>query len=127
MQELRPNTPRTHRLEALAIRDPEAREVRIVNLIEEVFYATVLVEGEAGTRVVDSRPSDAINLALVMGAPIRVAASVFVAAAESVGAEPVEQSDGPAEIVAELLASRCGAPSLPQQRESVVGTAPDAG
>jgi hypothetical protein len=42
-----------------------------------VFYATVLVSGAAGSREVDARPSDAVNLALVTGAPIRVEQALF--------------------------------------------------
>lgn len=45
-------------------------EVRITRLAEEVFYAVVVVDGPAGQREVDARPSDAVNLALVAGAPI---------------------------------------------------------
>jgi len=47
-------------------------EVRITGLAEGTFYATVVVEGPAGAREVDGRPSDALNLALVTGSPIRV-------------------------------------------------------
>jgi bifunctional DNase/RNase len=35
-----------------------------------VFYAVVVVDGPAGRQEVDARPSDAVNLALVTGAPI---------------------------------------------------------
>ena len=45
-------------------------EVRITRLAGEVFYAVVVVDGPAGRREVDARPSDAVNLALVTGAPI---------------------------------------------------------
>ncbi len=45
-------------------------EVRITRLSGEVFYAVVVVDGPAGQREVDARPSDAVNLALVAGAPI---------------------------------------------------------
>jgi hypothetical protein len=45
-------------------------EVRITRLAAEVFYAVVVVDGPAGQREVDARPSDAVNLALVTGAPI---------------------------------------------------------
>jgi bifunctional DNase/RNase len=45
-------------------------EVRITRLAGEVFYAVVIVDGPAGRREVDARPSDAVNLALVTGAPI---------------------------------------------------------
>jgi RNA polymerase sigma factor (sigma-70 family) len=45
-------------------------EVRITRLAGEVFYAVVVVDGPAGQAEVDARPSDAVNLALVAGAPI---------------------------------------------------------
>jgi RNA polymerase sigma factor (sigma-70 family) len=45
-------------------------EVRITRLTGEVFYAVVVVDGPAGRQEVDARPSDAVNLALVTGAPI---------------------------------------------------------
>jgi RNA polymerase sigma factor (sigma-70 family) len=45
-------------------------EVRITRLAGEVFYAVVVVDGPAGRQEVDARPSDAVNLALVTGAPI---------------------------------------------------------
>lgn len=47
-------------------------EVRITAMAEGTFYATVVVVGPAGTREVDARPSDALNLALVTGSPIRI-------------------------------------------------------
>jgi len=47
-------------------------EVRITGLAEGVFYATVVVDGPPGSGEVDARPSDALNLALVTGAPIKV-------------------------------------------------------
>ena len=52
-------------------------EVRITTLTAEVFYAAVIVQGPGGPREVDSRPSDAVNLALVTGAPIRVDGELF--------------------------------------------------
>ena len=46
-------------------------EVRITRLADGVFYASVVVEGPTGAREADARPSDALNLALVTGSPIR--------------------------------------------------------
>lgn len=45
---------------------------RITRLVGETFYAEVLVDGAGGQRVVDARPSDAMNLALVVDAPLFV-------------------------------------------------------
>jgi len=50
--------------------DSRVSEVRITRLADEIFYAVVVVDGPAGRREVDARPSDAVNLALVAGAPI---------------------------------------------------------
>ena len=50
------------------------REVRVSRLADSVFYATaVLADGSE----VDARPSDALTLALVTGAPIAVEAAVL--------------------------------------------------
>ena len=35
------------------------------------FYATLVLDGPSGAAEVDARPSDALNLALTTGAPIR--------------------------------------------------------
>lgn len=47
-------------------------EVRITRLAEKVFYAVVVVDGPAGRHEIDARPSDAVNLAIVTSAPVRV-------------------------------------------------------
>ncbi len=52
-------------------------EVRITRLVEDVFYAVVVVEGPAGVVEVDARPSDALNLAVLSGAPVLVDAAIL--------------------------------------------------
>ncbi len=47
-------------------------EVRITRLTEGIFYAVIIVDGPAGRHEIDARPSDAVNLAVLTGAPIRV-------------------------------------------------------
>jgi RNA polymerase sigma factor (sigma-70 family) len=69
---------------AFAAKLPEAadgrlREVRIDRLEGDIFYASAVVDGPAGERAVDARPSDALNLALLLSAPIRVSSDVLVA------------------------------------------------
>jgi RNA polymerase sigma factor (sigma-70 family) len=77
-------TPRpfTHKLAASLVGAAGAHvtEVRITRIASEVFYALVVVDGPAGRREVDARPSDAVNLALATAAPIRVEAGLFAAA-----------------------------------------------
>jgi uncharacterized protein len=51
--------------------------VRVTRLIDCVFYATVVVRGPGGPEEVDARPSDAVNLALAAGVPIRVDDRLF--------------------------------------------------
>ena len=74
--------PDTYRFTAdlLAAAGASLAEVRIVRLAETIFYAeAVLRDGTA----VDARPSDAVNLALVTGAPIRVDETVLEEAARN--------------------------------------------
>jgi RNA polymerase sigma factor (sigma-70 family) len=56
----------------------ELSEVRIVELIDSIFFAQAILTDGA---TVDARPSDALTLALVTGAPIRVARTVLDSAA----------------------------------------------
>lgn len=58
-------------------------EVRISRLTDETYYAEAVVSGGGATRTVDARPSDALNLAAVLGRPIRVVPEVFEAARRS--------------------------------------------
>jgi RNA polymerase sigma factor (sigma-70 family) len=78
-------------------------EVRITTLISQVFYAAVIVRGPGGTREVDARPSDAVNLALVTGAPIRVDSDLFNAATpDECASDLVSCPVATAEIAAEV-------------------------
>ncbi len=53
------------------------RQVRIDRVVEEASVATVAVDGPLGMRSVDARPSDALNLVVLVGAPIFVAPEVL--------------------------------------------------
>jgi RNA polymerase sigma-70 factor (ECF subfamily) len=55
-------------------------EVRVSRLTDDVFYAVAVIEGPKGRVDVDARPSDALNLALLVGAPILVEPDVQRAA-----------------------------------------------
>jgi bifunctional DNase/RNase len=52
-------------------------KVRIDRVVEETYVATVEVEGPPGVQPVDARPSDALNLAALVQAPIFVAPEVL--------------------------------------------------
>ena len=71
--------PMTYQLAAslVAALSGSVDEVRVVRLSENTYIAEVLLGGPSGTKVVDARPSDAINLALLTGASVRVASDVL--------------------------------------------------
>jgi bifunctional DNase/RNase len=53
------------------------RQVRIDQVVEEAYVATVEVDGPPGVQAVDARPSDALNLAVLVQAPIFIAPEVL--------------------------------------------------
>lgn len=63
----------------LAAAGGRLRETRIVRLTEDTYYAVARIEGANRIVELDARPSDAIALALTVGAPIAVNAQVFAA------------------------------------------------
>ena len=64
--------PMTYQLMAalVAAAGSAVRSVRVTGLRDGVFYAEVMLRGGA---TVDARPSDALNLAAITGAPVYVA------------------------------------------------------
>ena len=82
-------------------------EVRISRLTGEVFYAEAVVASKGSPRTVDARPSDALNLAMVLGRPVRVAQDVLEAGqggTDSAIAETLAGAQTAAQIVDDLLA-----------------------
>jgi uncharacterized protein len=71
-------------------------EVRIDRLDEHTFYATVVLDGPQGPAEVDARPSDALNLALAAGVPVRVDPGVLDRAAAEADQIAVEVPPLPA-------------------------------
>ncbi len=53
------------------------RQVRIDRVVTGAYAATVEVDGSLGARLVDARPSDALNLAVLVGAAVFVAPEVL--------------------------------------------------
>jgi uncharacterized protein len=78
--ERKPTRPLSYDLahSVLELVDARIEKVEITDLHEGTYYAEVYLREENGaTTVLDSRPSDAIALALRMGAPIYAAAAVL--------------------------------------------------
>ncbi len=77
-----PPRPMTHDLMLHLLGDLEVAVSRILvnDLQENTFFAQIVLNRDSGEVHVDSRPSDAIALALRAGAPIYVAEEVLVKA-----------------------------------------------
>ena len=96
--------PMTYQLASNLLTAAGARvtEVRITRLLDSTFYAVVVLDGPNGPHEVDSRPSDALNLALVCEAPIRVSGDVLPDPAATDRSEWRNYSITATDIVAEL-------------------------
>jgi len=70
----------------------DVTEIVINNLENDVFYALVTLQQGETTLQIDARPSDAIALAVRVGAPIYVEEDVLAQAAVTVSA-PSEEED----------------------------------
>jgi bifunctional DNase/RNase len=69
----------------LGIGGVQIQSVAVSELREETYYATIRTLTNGQTHEVDARPSDALNLALRVGAPIQVAAEVLDRAGGTAG------------------------------------------
>jgi bifunctional DNase/RNase len=79
LQGLTPERPLTHDLFAGVLRELGAtiREVVIVDLADETFHARILLDAGGRLHEIDSRPSDALALAVRTGVRIFAAESVL--------------------------------------------------
>ena len=91
LEEVQMPRPMTHDLfcNILEELNIEIREVLISDLTEGTFFSKISVLSEMGSGEVDARPSDAIALALRVGAPIYVSETVMDEASVKEVAEPV--------------------------------------
>lgn len=100
LQGLTPDRPLTHDLFAAALEELGARVDRVVisALAEETFHARLMLEQGGRTVEVDSRPSDALALAVRTGGRIFAAEAVLDQAAlgadGGLGAEEGEGAEG---------------------------------
>jgi hypothetical protein len=93
LQGVEPERPLTHDLMTALMRDLGARvrEVDIVRLEAETFFARIVIEADGRLHEVDARPSDALALAVRTGAPVYAAEDVLDRA--GVRPEPDDEDD----------------------------------
>ena len=94
LQEFKPPRPMTHDLISKIIDslDGKVQKIIISEIIENTFYAVIELKPSAKTKVIriDSRPSDAIAIAVRTGVPIFVSEQVMMKA-KMVNAEKDEE------------------------------------
>jgi uncharacterized protein len=100
LQGLTPERPLTHDLFATALEElgVHIQQVVIADLADETFHARLFLETNGRTIEVDSRPSDALALAVRAGVRIFAAEAVLNRAA----VEPESRSPGSLELTGEL-------------------------
>ena len=93
--------PQTHDLIKNIIENMGAQVVRMTvsELVDQVYYAKIVLQRNGAELDIDSRPSDAIAVALRTGVPILVAEEVLDAA----GIEPDEDGEAEASDEVELV------------------------
>jgi hypothetical protein len=119
LQGLSPDRPLTHDLFATALEELGVRVDRVVisNLAEETFHAQLLLEQDGRTIEIDSRPSDALALAVRAGGRIFAAEAVLEQAA--LGADSGEEEGEAAGIALESTGEQIVDPRLDVFREFV--------
>jgi uncharacterized protein len=93
LQGVVPERPLTHDLFASTLEELGAtvREVVIADLSEETFHALLTLEAGGAVHEIDARPSDALALAVRVGAPVYAAEEVLDRA--GVLPDPDEEAD----------------------------------
>jgi bifunctional DNase/RNase len=93
MEDITPQRPLTHDLfkNFASVFQITLKEVLITNLVEGVFFATLVCEKDGNVTELDARTSDAIALAVRYNCPIRTSRSIMDAAGidlEEIDEEP---------------------------------------
>ena len=118
LEEVQMPRPMTHDLfcNILEELNIEIREVLISSLTDGTFFSKISLAGESGSGEVDSRPSDAIALALRVGAPIYVTEAVMEEASVQ---ELTESVVSPADKSAEEVSPQQSQDHLKQLEEQL--------
>jgi uncharacterized protein len=87
----RPPRPLTHDLMASVVDalDGHLDAIEVTELLDGAFIANLTLSGPAGERRIDTRPSDAIALAVRLQAPMFVSEAVL----DEAGALPIDEAD----------------------------------
>lgn len=96
LQNVQVSRPLTHDLLRSVISALDAKVVSVVinDLAEETFYAKIVLDADGRYLEIDSRPSDAIALAVRTGVPIYVAESVLDSAGMKLDSETEGEAEG---------------------------------
>jgi hypothetical protein len=121
LQGLSPDRPLTHDLFAAALDGLGVRVDRVIisALAEETFHARLLLEQDGRTVEVDSRPSDALALAVRAGGRIFAAESVLEQAALGADGAVGEEGEGAEGIALESTGEQIVDPRLDVFRDFV--------
>lgn len=113
LQEVEVARPLTHDLVKNIFQELNARilRVEVISLRDDTFYGNIVVETNGHTLNIDSRPSDALAIAVRAHVPILVAASVMDSAG-IIPEEDMQESEPPAP-----LARREPAPKEPEEAD----------
>ena len=97
LQEVEISRPQTHDLvkNAITLMDGEIKNVLIKDLQDDIFFGSINIESEGKKLELDSRPSDAIAIAIRAHVPILVAKKVMEEA--SIVPEEINPDDIPEE------------------------------
>ena len=95
LEGIAPPRPMTHDLlrNALALVKAEVLRITVTDLLENTFYAQILLRLDGRELVLDSRPSDAIALALRANAPVFVDDAVLEKSRASSEKEDAQSSE----------------------------------
>jgi len=120
LQNVQVSRPLTHDLLRSVISALGAKVLSIVinDLADETFYAKLVLDADGRHLEIDSRPSDAIALAVRLGVPIYVAESVLDQAGMKLDAEGEEGEEDQTLIEGETEATEPG-PSVDDERLSI--------
>lgn len=85
--------PQTHDLMQAIMQEAKIRILRIAitHMQGSIYYASIVIEGKDSVLEVDSRPSDALVMALKFKAPIFISKSLFVEKAFPLGEKEEEE------------------------------------